>query len=181
MVKVVIFFGIPGSGKSYIAKNLAKEFNAYFYEADVDFKDEYRVRGKLSKEDGEKVKNEFYDIVISKIKSYLSEYKLVFVATALGKNKFRHKFIKEFKNEITFVLVTPDPNKHLDYVLERELPDTSVSKEELQKDLKIHLENKILTFEIPDFKYIELENDYSNEATQRSRELLSKHINGIVV
>lgn len=163
MNKVYVFFGPPSSGKSYLGRKFAQQRGFIFYEADDDYLPEYRERVKVSTYEKRRVYNEFYSTVISKTKDILRQNKSVVVASAIGKNENRKRFIDEFADAITFVLINSQTEELIKNAIKREFPDLcglSLSREN-EESLREHLSNKIHKFEIPNFPYITIENDYS--------------------
>jgi len=174
---IYIFFGIPGSGKSYLGKKFADKIGAYFYEADDDYTDEMREESKKSEEHKKMINDQLYSLVVDKTAKFKEEYGKVVVASALGSNHDRHKFIDRFGVDVAFVLVKPDSSKHLENTFQRELADPNrekISPEELKSKLEKHLEKKQLNFEEPDFAYEAIDNNF-NDYQDVFSSLLSKY------
>lgn len=168
-IKIYVFFGPPSSGKSYLGKNFAKAKGYFFYEADDDYIPEYRERGRVSVEERQKVYNEFYSKVIAKTKELLNQGRPVVIASALGKNANRRRFINEFNGIVVFVLIESEESDLIQNAIKREFPALEgkpLSKKN-EESLRTHLLNKIKNFEQPDFAHITIQNDYTNDTLKK--------------
>ncbi len=177
--KVFVFFGIPGSGKSYLGKKFAERHNLFFYEADDDFE---RFRGglELSSEDEKgKIKGEFYQLVIGNIQEFLKERGRVVGASALGTDRYRRLFLDKFGNSVLFIFVKPDFHKHLNQVFGRELKDPqnkNRNPKELKTTLSKHLEKKYKSFETPTIDHLVIENNYDQVSETKTLNLISPYL-----
>ncbi len=174
MPKVYMFFGPPSSGKSFLGKKFAEQEGFTFYEADDDYLPEYRERVSISEEEKQKVYDEFYTTVISKINKLLEQEIPVVVASAIGKNKNRKKFIDKFGSDILFILIKSEHNVLIENAIKREFPrlkGNNLSKEE-ESSLREHLIKKISKFEIPDFEHLVIENDYTQNTIAKLHDIV---------
>ncbi len=169
MLKVYIFFGPPSSGKSYLGKRYAKLKDFTFYEADDDYLPEYRERIKISDDEKQRVYDEFYTLMISKIKDLLHLNKSVVVASAMGKNTNRMRFVEAFGDAVIFVLVKSEIETLIVNAIKREFPeiDWRVLPTKSVELLREHLINKVQKFEEPDFPYATIQNDYTEKTIIR--------------
>jgi predicted kinase len=103
--KIVIVFGLPGSGKSYFASQLANSINARYVNSD-------QLRKKMfeSRTYSEEEKLSVYEEMLSIVKGLLAEYKNVVLDATFYKDEVRTKFLKELtgKAEIFFIEVWAD-------------------------------------------------------------------------
>jgi shikimate kinase len=168
--KVYIFIGPPSSGKSFLGKKFAEAKGFTFYEADEDYLPEYRDRVKVSEDEVEAVYNEFYAVVIDKIKQKLREFnKPVVVATATGKARNRKRFIDEFGDEMLLVYIKSPYEKLINNAVINEFPRLkAVSKlsEENAAEITAHLTKKYRGYEVP-LDAVVIENDYTEAAGER--------------
>lgn len=160
--EIIVFFGVPGSGKSYLGRYLAEKINYYFYEADIDF-NEGGYRERMVGEAKDRVLLDFYQKVAINIEKYLQNHRGVVVASALGTDKYRRKLEKIFGGRIGFVWVKPDNRKHIGFTLDRETKVFLGNDDLLVSDLKEHLKNKIRSFEKPTIDCLVIKNDYSKK------------------
>lgn len=174
--KIYIFIGPPSSGKSYLGRKYAEYKGYTFYEADDDYKEEHRTRTKISPEEKEKVYDEFYSTVITRIKEKLKLDKPVVVASAIGKEKNRDRFTKEFGDDVCFVYIKASKDPLIHNALTNEFPELK-GVDELDKEsaesIKEHLDGKYSRYETP-VNTIVIENDYSQDVVSKMINLLEK-------
>ncbi len=174
MKKIFVLFGVPGSGKSFIACKLAAQFKAHFYDADDDYTFEMMEESKKSEVRKILVNKKFYYKVIENIKRLLESNNLIFVATSLGTSENREQFINAFGDKVQFILINPDKSKHLEMVLAREFkdPDNKRTRKELKNFLKQHLKKKRQSFDKPRFSCFEIENGYTDATIEKAVKLV---------
>lgn len=161
--KVIIFFGVPGSGKSYLGKILARTLGYYFYEADKD----YNIGGYRERMDREKkdvVLADFYQKVIVNIEKYGAIYNGVVVASALGTDKYRWFLQSVLSEKLLYVWVKPLSKKHWQYIFNREKEGLLAEDKCWVDGLKEHWREKISNFQKPTVEYLEIKNDYTRKA-----------------
>ncbi|MGN6193863.1 MAG: AAA family ATPase [Ginsengibacter sp.] len=101
---IIVVFGLPGSGKSYLAQRLAKMLNAGYINSDT-------IRKELFKQpsySGQEKKSVYFEM-LKKI-SDLEYRKEVVVDTTLSDIAIRPEFISKLKNiaKVYFVEITAD-------------------------------------------------------------------------
>src|SRR5260221_1720830 len=100
-MKLFIFFGLPGAGKTYVGKIAEKYFGYHLYDGDQDMSDNYKkvvAEEKMTDE----LRQEFFNHLIENVKK-LKEEKIVVTQTFL-KEKFREQFYSAFP-QAKFVFV----------------------------------------------------------------------------
>ncbi len=97
----IVVFGLPGSGKSYFARRLAKELDAEYISSD-EVRNGMRLRGKYSFRDKRKVYNQM--IAIGLIAERTNK-NVVFDGTFYLK-KIRNMIRENFDDTIHFIEVT---------------------------------------------------------------------------
>jgi len=109
-MSLIILFGLPGTGKTYVGKVFEKYFNCYFYDGDNDLTNEMKKAIKTKTVFTDQMRDVYFKMLISKIQNLLaqaslkSKIKNLVVAQTFIKEKYRielHKKIPETK----FVLV----------------------------------------------------------------------------
>ncbi|NND31641.1 MAG: AAA family ATPase [Saprospiraceae bacterium] len=105
-MKVIFIMGLPGTGKTYLAKLLAARVDAKHISSDVVRK-EIGKRQHYEPED----KHEVYREMQARMESALTEGSHVLVDTTFYSNSLRDEFeklAKRYTNEIFWVLTTAD-------------------------------------------------------------------------
>jgi shikimate kinase len=168
--RVYLFIGPPSSGKSYLGKNFAESRGYNFYEADDDYLQEYRKRTVISSEEKEKVYEEFYNIVIKKIKGILKESdQPLVVASAIGKKRNRTRFREEFGMLLTIVYIKSRLKDLLNNAIKYEFPSLRGEKvlDPAEKiKLTKHLKKKYRDYEKPK-EVVTIENDYTEDTIKK--------------
>jgi gluconate kinase len=154
MPSIFLLFGVPGSGKTFLGRQLAQKHNFLFYDSDTDFSPEVRQQVVVDQEN----LLDFYTQVIRKIDQMLKGSQSIVVASALGKDRYRQLFSEHFAGQLKFVLIVPSSDKHLTHTAIREKLTTDLE----MKNLSDHLKQKIFSFEPPSFPCLRINNDYSS-------------------
>ena len=104
---IVIVFGLPGSGKSYFASQLAEIINASYVNSDRLRKEMFRDRTYSEQESAA-----VYKAMLKKMKGEISENKNVVLDGTFHRNDTRKVFIDEAegKDSIYFIEVKADEN-----------------------------------------------------------------------
>lgn len=104
---IIIVFGLPGSGKSYFASQLAKTINASYLNSDRIRMDLFKTRTNSEKE-----KAEVYSAMLSKMKEAVNQNRDLVLDATFHRNETRNSFIKEMegRGSIFFIEVKADEN-----------------------------------------------------------------------
>jgi gluconate kinase len=105
----IILFGLPGTGKTYVGKIFEKYFDYYFYEGDNDLTSEMKTAIKTKTVFTDKMRDEYFTILISKIQNLKSKYQNLVVAQTFIKEKYRIN-LKEKIPEAKFILIQTKKN-----------------------------------------------------------------------
>lgn len=84
---IVIVFGLPGSGKTFFAKALAKTIKATYINSDT-IRETFPDPNRYSRQD----KNIVYDMMLKKMLTAMHEGKTVVLDATFYKNDFRRRF-----------------------------------------------------------------------------------------
>lgn len=103
-MSLVIIFGLPGTGKTYIGKVFEKYFDYYFYDGDNDLTPEMKEAIKTKTVFTDQMRDVFFEILINKIEALSEKYTKLVVAQTFIKEKYRLQLIKEVP-EARFILV----------------------------------------------------------------------------
>jgi predicted kinase len=103
----VIVFGLPGSGKSFIASRLAELINASYISSD-----ELRMQLYAKRTYTEKEKLSVYDTMLLKMQEHLKQGENVVLDATFFKNTLRQKFLDTSRlwAPVVFIEVTADEN-----------------------------------------------------------------------
>jgi gluconate kinase len=148
-MKLFIFFGLPGAGKTYVGKVVEKYFDFYLYDGDQDMSDAYK-KAVMEETMTDDLRQDFFDHLIESI-GELKEEKIVVTQTFI-KEKFRKQLLNTFP-EAKFILVDASTE-----VREKRLQNMGrfeLSFEKWQRMSKI--------FEEPQIPYQVIHNDRNGE------------------
>ena len=84
---LLIVFGLPGAGKTYVGNLLRDEFGFYFYEGDRDLTDEMQQALKEKKLFNDSMRDVFFKNLIGKVSQLHKTKKHLVVAQTFIKEK----------------------------------------------------------------------------------------------
>ena len=103
-MSLIILFGLPGTGKTYVGKIFEKYFDYYFYEGDNDLTPEMKAAIKTKTVFTDQMRDVFFERLIGNIQELTKKHKKLVVAQTFIKEKYRLQLIKGIP-ETKFVLV----------------------------------------------------------------------------
>ncbi|WP_273565748.1 AAA family ATPase [Maribacter halichondriae] len=120
--RIILVFGLPGSGKSYFASNLAKMLGADYVNSD-------RLRKELfpKRTYSEKEKSKVYDTMLKEMAVAIGQGKNLVLDATFHKNATKELFMEKAKENLFFIEVRADekiikerlkkdrPNSEADY------------------------------------------------------------------
>jgi gluconate kinase len=115
---LLVLFGTPGSGKSYIGQILAEEFGFYHYEADIDLTPEIKETILQHEPISEAMREAYFGAVCEKIRMLKQIHKNLVVTQTFTKEKNRKRILCRF-NETIFIWVKTNPSIIEKRILER--------------------------------------------------------------
>lgn len=125
-MSLIVLFGLPGTGKSYVGKIFEKYFCCYFYDGDEDLTPEMKAAIKTKTVFTDQMRNIYFRILISKIVNLSKKHKNLVVAQTFIKEKYRVDLLEKIP-EAKFVLVETDKpirekrlNERVNYPLDLE-------------------------------------------------------------
>ncbi|UCD03687.1 MAG: AAA family ATPase [Candidatus Woesearchaeota archaeon] len=138
---LVVFAGLPGTGKTTLCRLLKKKIDCEFFDSD-----EYAMKSKhfkmgskeLSEKELNKGRLEFYDKKLNEVRKLMSKNKIVIMDAVFDKEKLRNKFykmIKEVGGELIIVKVTA-PEK---IIRERIQKDNSKRRPGFTKESRLRI------------------------------------------
>lgn len=93
-MSLIILFGLPGTGKTYVGRVFEKYFNYYFYDGDNDLTEEMKNAIKTKTVFTNQMRDVFFKILTSKIQSLSKIHKNLIVAQTFIKEKYRVNLLK---------------------------------------------------------------------------------------
>lgn len=98
---ILIFFGLPASGKTYLSEKAAKEFDAVHLNTDI-IRKKINLQGKYD----EHSKQVVYDFMLNEMVQYAQKDQHVIVDGTFQKERNRNQYLKkarELKQELYFI------------------------------------------------------------------------------
>src|SRR5882724_2461874 len=117
-MELLVLFGLPGTGKTYIGKILEKYFGYHFFVGDQDMPK--RLIHALEKQEKvtDDMRQEFFDTLRESARSLQKKYKKIVVAQTHIKDIYRQQFLQEFPHT-KFIFVETDTAIREDRLLKR--------------------------------------------------------------
>lgn len=103
-MSLVVLFGLPGTGKSFVGKIFKKYFDYYFYDGDNDLTEEMREAIKVQKVFTDRMRDVFFEKLIRNIQKLKSKHKRLAVAQMFIKEKYRLNLISKIP-ETKFIFI----------------------------------------------------------------------------
>lgn len=123
-MSLIVLFGLPGTGKSYVGRIFEKYFNYYFYDGDEDLTPEMKAAIKTKIVFTDQMRDIFFEKLIKKIQNITAKHKNLVVSQTFIKEKYRVNLLEKIP-EAEFVLIETDKfirewrlNKRVDYPLD---------------------------------------------------------------
>lgn len=104
---IFFLFGLLGAGKNFVGKIFAEEFGFNFYDADQDLTPAMTAAIANHRQFSEQMRDEYFEVVISRIAQLKEDHEKLVVAQALFKNRNRAQISTHFP-QIRFVWVQAD-------------------------------------------------------------------------
>jgi gluconate kinase len=118
-MSVVVLFGLPGTGKSFVGKIFEKYFHYYFYDGDEDLTPEMKAAIKTKTVFTDQMRDVFFEKLISNIQELTNKHKKLVVAQTFIKEKYRINLLEKIP-EAKFMLVETKKEIREKRLLERE-------------------------------------------------------------
>lgn len=103
-MSLIVLFGLPGAGKTFVGNIFKKYFDYYFYDGDSDLTEEMKEAIKVQKVFTDKMRDVFFKRLIDKIQNLATKHKKLVVAQTFIKEKYRVNLINKIP-ETKFILV----------------------------------------------------------------------------
>ncbi len=103
-MSLVILFGLPGTGKTFVGNIFKKYFDSYFYDGDNDLTEEMKQAIKVQRVFTDQMRDIFFQKLIKSIQKLKSKHKKLVVAQTFIKERYRVSLINKIP-ETKFVLI----------------------------------------------------------------------------
>jgi gluconate kinase len=103
-MSLIVLFGLPCTGKTYVGKIFEKYFDYYFYDGDNDLTEEMKDAIKVQRVFTDQMRDVFFEKLIGIIQELKSKHKKLVVAQTFIKEKYRVDLINKI-SETKFILV----------------------------------------------------------------------------
>lgn len=107
-MKIVVLFGLPGAGKTFVGKIFQNKFGYYLYDGDQDLSQEMIDRIHRQVEITDRQRDIFFDQIITKANVLKLTHTKIVIAQTFLKEKYRKSFSKNVPGS-TFVLIHTTP------------------------------------------------------------------------
>ncbi len=95
---LIIVFGLPGAGKTYVGKLLHKYTGFRFYDGDRDLTGAIKKAITTQSRITEKMRDTFFEQLFNKIEKELHKHNNLIVAQTFIKERFRKQAVRRFPN-----------------------------------------------------------------------------------
>ncbi|OGH20379.1 MAG: hypothetical protein A3D74_01055 [Candidatus Levybacteria bacterium RIFCSPHIGHO2_02_FULL_37_13] len=143
---LLIVFGLPGAGKTYVGNLLRDEFGFYFYEGDRDLTDEMQQALKEKKLFNDSMRDVFFKNLIGKVSQLHKTKKHLVVAQTFIKEKYRNRLLKSLPHA-RFILVQTENALREKRFLQRNDLDLN------------YVKGMVKLFEKPNVEHFKIENN----------------------
>ena len=103
-MSLIILFGFPGTGKTFVGKIFEKYFDFYFYDGDNDLTEEMKEAIKVQRVFTDQMRDVFFEKLIKNIQELKFKHKNLVVAQTFIKEKYRVDLIGKIP-ETKFILI----------------------------------------------------------------------------
>lgn len=101
---ILILFGLPGAGKTFVGNILQNEFGYFFHDADKDLPKEMIQAINAALPITDAMRDTFFSNIVKRIKQLKRKHKKLVIAQTCIKEKYRTVIAKEFP-QIQFLLI----------------------------------------------------------------------------
>lgn len=157
-MKLYIFFGLPGTGKTYCSKIAEKYFGYYLYDGDSDLTWEMQKAIKTQDAITDDMRDVFFENLINSVKALLDEHEKIIIHQTFIKEKYRKQFLGEIP-QAKFVLVETDIKTREKRLRERK--EYPIEEKYARK--------MVLLFDKPLIKHKTIQNNFDGEESVKKQ------------
>jgi gluconate kinase len=161
-MQIIVVFGFPGAGKSFVAEILQQNFGYFHYDGDLSMPAELLKKINDQAVITDLMRDAFFRKLIKDVKKLQSEYKKIVVSQTLIKEKYRQLFLQTFP-KAKFILVEADLK-----LREKRLMQRKTFPIDLDYSRKM-----CLIFEPPKLAHEVINNNGGQESIKKQLQLLS--------
>jgi gluconate kinase len=101
---LIVMFGLPGAGKTFVARQFAFQHGVHFHDGDDDLPGDMRAAIDAAAKVTPDMRDRFVDAMAAKVDSLLRTHRKVVLAQTFLKQQHRERFLSRFP-DARFVLV----------------------------------------------------------------------------
>lgn len=155
-MQMIVLFGLPGAGKTFVGKILESDFGLYFYDGDLSLPREMKLAIEKKVLISGQMRDKFFQKLLKKFSTL--KYQKIVIAQTFIKEKHRQIFLKAFP-ETKFILVQTDTE-----IREARL----IKRSDYPLDLD-YARGMSVNFEVPKINYKMIDNNISGEESIRKQ------------
>lgn len=106
-MKLFVFFGLPGAGKSFVGTVAEKYFGYHVYDGDNDLTEELHIAFQNQAIVTDDMRDAFFKKLIQSVKELQQKFPKLIITQTFIKEKYREQFLHAFP-DAQFVLVETD-------------------------------------------------------------------------
>lgn len=149
---IIILFGLPGAGKTYIGKLIHKHFNYSFYDGDHDVTDAIKAAIETKTPFTDAMRDEFFLKLFHSMERLQKQHQNLVVAQTFIKERYRLQALQRFPSA-RFILVKTKAH---------------IREERLAGRIEMHLEKDyarqmVRNFDAPEIEHQIIHNDKQGE------------------
>lgn len=149
---LIIVFGLPGSGKTFVGEIIKKEFGFFFYDGDNDLTPEMKRALQKKITFTNIMRNTYFRKLLETVTKLNKHHKNIILAQTFIKEKYRLFFLKQFP-DIKFILIQTN-------TVLRELRLAQRIKLPLDKE---YARKMCVNFEVPHITHSVIDNNKDGE------------------
>lgn len=106
-MKIIVVFGLPGTGKTFVGKVFQEYFDYHFYDGDQDLPYEMQNAIKREEKITDSMRDLFFKKIIYETQALQKQYERIIVAQTFIKEKYRNLFLSTIP-QTQFIFVQTD-------------------------------------------------------------------------
>jgi gluconate kinase len=106
-MQLLVLFGLPGTGKTYVGKILEKDFGFFLHDGDTDLPQDMKEALIANEVVSDNMRERFFQNIITRAKHLTPRYKKVVVTQTFIKEIYRNQFLNVFPTAQFILVKTP--------------------------------------------------------------------------